>query len=223
MMKSAFLFTAAVMGTALIGVPLVTGALAAEQAVPIPRAAIDVPRGQSMQTAVLAGGCFWGMEAVFEGVKGVRDVVSGFAGGTAKSATYDAVSTERTAHAEAIRITYDPRIVSYAQLLRVYFAVARDPTQLNRQGPDTGPSYRSAIFPQTADQKRVAAAYIAQLGAAKAWPKPIVTRIESGKFYPAEAHHQDFARKNPMHPYILRWDKPKVAAFRAAFPGMVKT
>jgi peptide-methionine (S)-S-oxide reductase len=223
MMKSAFLFTAAVMGTALIGVPLVTGALAAEKAVPIPRAAIDVPRGQGMQTAVLAGGCFWGMEAVFEGVKGVRDVVSGFAGGTAKSATYDAVSTERTAHAEAIRITYDPRIVSYAQLLRVYFAVAHDPTQLNRQGPDTGPSYRSAIFPQTADQKRVAAAYIAQLGAAKAWPKPIVTRIESGKFYPAEAHHQDFARKNPMHPYILRWDKPKVAAFRAAFPGMVKT
>ena len=153
----------------------------------------------------------------------MRDVVSGFAGGTAKSANYDAVSTERTAHAEAIRITYDPRIVSYAQLLRVYFAVAHDPTQLNRQGPDTGPSYRSAIFPQTADQKRVAAAYIAQLGAAKAWPKPIVTRIESGKFYPAEVHHQDFARKNPMHPYILRWDKPKVAAFRAAFPGMVKT
>lgn len=222
-MKSAFLFTAAVMATALIGVPLVTGALAAEKAVPIPRAAIDVPRGEAMQTAVLAGGCFWGMEAVFEGVKGVNNVVSGYAGGTASSATYDAVSTERTGHAEAIRITYDPRIVSYAQLLRVYFAVAHDPTQLNRQGPDTGPSYRSAIFPQNADQKRVAAAYIAQLGKAGAWKRPIVTKVEAGKFYPAEAHHQDFARKNPMHPYILRWDKPKVAAFRAAFPGMVKT
>jgi len=221
-MKSAFLFTAAVMGTALIGVPFVTGALAAEKAVSIPRAAIDVPRTQGMQTAVLAGGCFWGMEAVFEQVKGVRNVVSGYAGGTAGTATYDAVSTERTGHAEAIRITYDPRIVSYAQLLRVYFAVAHDPTQLNRQGPDTGPSYRSAIFPQNADQKRVAAAYIAQLGKAQAWPNPIVTRLEAGKFFDAEAHHQDFARKNPLHPYILRFDKPKVAAFRAAFPGMVK-
>jgi peptide-methionine (S)-S-oxide reductase len=221
-MKSAFLFAAAVMGTALIGVPLVTGALAAEEAVPIPPAAIDVPRGQGIQTAVFAGGCFWGMEAVFEGVKGVGKVVSGYAGGTADTATYDAVSTERTGHAEAIRITYDPRVVSYAQLLRVYFSVAHDPTQLNRQGPDTGPSYRSAVFPQNADQKRVAAAYIAQLGKAGAWNKPIVTKLEAGKFYPAEAHHQDFARKNPMHPYILRWDKPKVAAFRAAFPGMVK-
>ncbi|RHW19400.1 peptide-methionine (S)-S-oxide reductase [Sphingomonas gilva] len=210
------------MAAIFIGAPLVTGAIAGEKAVPIPRVAIDVPRGQGMQTAVLAGGCFWGMEAVFEQVKGVRDVVSGYAGGTAKSANYGAVSTERTGHAEAIRISYDPRIVSYAQLLRVYFAVAHDPTQLNRQGPDTGPSYRSAIFPQTPDQKRVAAAYIAQLGKAGAWNKPIVTRIESGRFYPAETHHQDFARKNPVHPYILRWDKPKVAAFKAAFPGMVK-
>lgn len=221
-MKSAFLFTAATMAAIFIGVPLVTGAIAGEKAVPIPRAAIDVPRGQGMQTAVLAGGCFWGMEAVFEQVKGVRDVVSGFAGGSARSANYGAVSTERTGHAEVIRISYDPRIVSYAQLLRVYFAVAHDPTQLNRQGPDTGPSYRSAIFPQTPDQKRVASAYIAQLDKAGAWNKPIVTKIESGRFYPAEAHHQDFARKNPMHPYILRWDKPKVAAFKAAFPGMVK-
>jgi peptide-methionine (S)-S-oxide reductase len=221
-MKSAFLFTAAVMATALIGVPLVTGALAAEKAVPIPRATIDLPPAQGKQTAVFAGGCFWGMEAVFEGVKGVRNVLSGYAGGTADTATYSAVSTERTGHAEAIRITYDPQIVSYAQLLRVYFAVAHDPTQLNRQGPDTGPSYRSAIFPQNADQKRVAAAYIAQLDKARAWPRPIVTKLEAGKFYEAEAHHQDFARKNAMHPYILRFDKPKVAAFRAAFPGMVK-
>lgn len=221
-MKSAFLFAAAVMGTALIGVPLVTGALAAEKAVPIPRAAIDVPRAPGMQTAVFAGGCFWGMEAVFEQVKGVRNVVSGYAGGTADTATYGSVSTERTGHAEAIRITYDPQIVSYAQLLRVYFSVAHDPTQLNRQGPDTGPSYRSAVFPQNADQKRVAAAYITQLGKAKAWSRPIVTKLEAGKFFDAETHHQDFARKNPMHPYILRFDKPKVAAFRAAFPGMVK-
>jgi peptide-methionine (S)-S-oxide reductase len=193
---------------------------AAERAVPIPPPAQDVPGGKNEQVAVLAGGCFWGMEAVFQSVKGVHSVTSGFAGGTKGTASYGQVSTERTAHAEAVRIAYDPRKVSYGTLLRVYFSVAHDPTQLNRQGPDVGPSYRSAIFPQDAAQRRVATAYIAQLGRTKAWPRPIVTRIESGAFYQAEAYHQDFFWRNPTHPYIVRWDKPKVAAFRNAFPQL---
>jgi peptide-methionine (S)-S-oxide reductase len=194
----------------------------AEEAVPIPAPAIDVPAGNGLQTAVLAGGCFWGMEAVFENVRGVRNVVSGYAGGTRETATYAQVSTERTRHAEAIRITYDPREVSYGTLLRVYFSVAHDPTQVNRQGPDIGPSYRSAIFPQDAAQWRVARAYIAQLGKAGSFDRPIATKLESGSFFTAEAHHQDFFRRNPSHPYIVRWDKPKLAAFRAAFPGLAR-
>lgn len=193
----------------------------AERAVPIPAIATDAPPTRGLATAVLAGGCFWGMEAVFERVKGVKSVVSGYAGGTRASATYDQVSTERTGHAEAIRITYDPRIVSYGTLLRVYFSVAHDPTQVDGQYPDRGPSYRSAIFPQTPAQATVARRYIAQLTQAKAFPKPIATKVETGAFYPAEAYHQDFARRNPSHPYIVRWDKPKVAAARAAYPGLV--
>lgn len=196
--------------------------IAAERAVPIPAPAKDISGAKGLQTAVLAGGCFWGLEAVFEDVKGVRSVTSGYAGGTRATATYDQVSTERTGHAEAVRIVYDPAKVSYGTLLRIYFSVAHDPTQLNRQGPDTGPSYRSAIFPQNPQQRTVAAAYVAQLDKAKAYPRPIVTRIETGAFYPAEAHHQDFARRNPAHPYIVRWDKPKLAAFRAAFPSLAR-
>ena len=210
---------AALAGAALFLVP---ASPAAERAVPVPVPALDLPAAKGQQVAVFAGGCFWGMEAVFQSVKGVHSVTNGYAGGTRATATYDQVSTERTGHAEAIRIVYDPARVSYGTLLRIYFSVAHDPTQLNRQGPDTGPSYRSAIFPQTQQQRAVAAAYIAQLGGAKAYPAPIVTRLETGGFYPAEAHHQDFARRNPGHPYIVRWDKPKVAAFRAAFPTLVK-
>lgn len=194
----------------------------AEKAVAIPPSTIDVAPAPGDQIAVLAGGCFWGVEAVFEAVKGVRAVTSGYAGGTRATATYDQVSTERTGHAEAVRIVYDPRVVSYATLLRIYFAVAHDPTQLNRQGPDVGPSYRSAIFPQNPGQARVARAYIDQLGKARAYGKPIVTTIEQGQFHLAEAQHQDFARRNPNHPYIVRWDKPKVAAFRAAFPSLAR-
>lgn len=194
----------------------------AEKAVAIPPSTIDVTPAPGDQVAVLAGGCFWGVEAVFEQVKGVRTVTSGYAGGTRATATYQQVSTERTGHAEAVRIVYDPRVVSYATLLRIYFAVAHDPTQLNRQGPDTGPSYRSAIFPQNPGQARVARAYIDQLGKAGAYGKPIVTTVEQGQFHLAEAQHQDFARRNPNHPYILRWDKPKVAAFRAAFPSLAR-
>lgn len=192
----------------------------AERAVPIPAPARDVPATPGLQTAVLAGGCYWGMAAVFERVKGVRAVTSGFAGGSAATATYDAVSTERTRHAEAVRVVFDPRVVSYGTLLRVYFSIAHDPTQVNRQGPDTGPSYRSAIFPQNAAQRAVAAAYIAQLGAAHAFPAPIATRLETGTFFAGPAEHQRFYDRNPMHPYIVRWDKPKVAAFRAAFPSL---
>lgn len=195
---------------------------AAEQIFRIPAATHDVAPALGDQVAVLAGGCFWGMEAVFEGVKGVKSVTSGYAGGTRATATYAQVSTERTRHAEAIRIVYDPRRVSYATLLRIYFAVAHDPTQLNRQGPDTGPSYRSAIFPQNPGQARVARTYIAQLAQSRAYPRPIVTTIETGQFFPAEAEHQDFARRNPDHGYIVRWDKPKVAAFRAAFPSLAR-
>jgi peptide-methionine (S)-S-oxide reductase len=198
------------------------GVANAERAVPIPAAVQDVPKANGLQTAVLAGGCFWGMEAVFEHVKGVRNVTAGYAGGTAATATYDQVSTETTRHAEAVKIVYDSAQISYGTLLRVYFSIAHNPTELNRQGPDTGLSYRSAIFPQNAAQKSVAAAYIAQLGTAKVFPKPIVTKLEGGGFFPAEAYHQNFFDRNPTHPYIVNIDKPKLAAFRAGFPSLAR-
>ena len=188
----------------------------------VPAPAIDLPAPAGLQTAVLAGGCFWGMEGVFEHVKGVKNVVSGYAGGAANTATYDQVSTERTGHAEAVRITYDPKEVSYGTLLRVYFSVAHNPTELNRQGPDSGPSYRSAIFPQTPNQVRTAAAYIKQLTAARSFSKPIVTKLESGRFYDAERSHQDFMRRNPMHPYILANDAGKVSALKRAMPNLYR-
>ncbi|MCL6679636.1 peptide-methionine (S)-S-oxide reductase MsrA [Sphingomonas sp. RG327] len=168
-----------------------------------------------LQTAVLAGGCFWGMEAVFEHVKGVTDVVSGFAGGSAADASYDKVSSEGTRHAEAVRITYDPSRVSYAQLLQIYFSVAHDPTQVNRQGPDVGPSYRSAIFPQNAQQRALASRMIAVL---KGRGVRVATKLESGGFYPAEAYHQDFERKHPTYPYIVVNDLPKLAALKRKYP-----
>src|SRR4051794_39953641 len=174
------------------------------------------------ETAVLAGGCFWGMETVFEHVKGVSDVVSGYAGGTARDASYSSVSSERSGHAEAVRITYDPSQVSYAQLLQIYFTVAHDPTQVNRQGPDSGPSYRSAIFPQSAAQAQAARAFIAKLSAARVYKAPIATRIESGGFYAAEAYHQDYARKHPWEPYIMFNDRPKVSALKAKYPRFYK-
>lgn len=191
--------------------------LAAAQLVPAPKR--DVPQARGLQTAVLAGGCFWGLEAVFERVEGVRDVVSGYAGGRAGDATYKLVGTGKTGHAEAVRISYDPAQVSYGELLRIYFSVAHDPTQPNRQGPDIGPDYRSAIFPRNAAQRQVAQDYIAQLTAAKAYQRPIVTRIEGGAFYQAEAYHQDFMRRNPRHPYILAHDVPKVQALKRLFPA----
>ncbi|MEO6361113.1 MAG: peptide-methionine (S)-S-oxide reductase MsrA [Sphingomicrobium sp.] len=166
------------------------------------------------ETAILAGGCFWGVEGVFEHVKGVRDVVSGYAGGSRRDANYTAVSSERTGHAEAVKITYDPSVISYAQLLRIYATVAHDPGQLNRQGPDVGVSYRSAIFPQDARQKQVAQQFLAQLSKSRR----VVTRIEAGPFYAAEASHQDFLRRNPRHPYIIRHDLPKLAELKREYP-----
>ena len=173
-------------------------------------------------TAVLAGGCFWGMEAVFEHVKGVTDVVSGYAGGSGPDAKYGRVSSETTGHAEAVRISYDPSRISYGQLLQIFFTVAHDPTQVNRQGPDVGPSYRSAIFPQNAGQERAARTFLQKVSASGAYKKPIATKIEKGGFYPAEAEHQDFARRNPMYPYILINDRPKVSALRSRFPSLFK-
>jgi peptide-methionine (S)-S-oxide reductase len=174
-------------------------------------------------TAVLAGGCFWGMETVFEHVKGVKEVVSGYAGGSAQDANYDKVSSEGTGHAEAVRISFDPAQISYAQLLQIYFTVAHDPTQVDRQGPDMGHSYRSAIFPQNPDQARFAKAFIARLNAAHLYKAPIATRIESGGFFPAEAFHQGFARKHPFYPYIVINDRPKVAALQKRFPALYKS
>jgi peptide-methionine (S)-S-oxide reductase len=211
-----------------LGVAAITAALffasqgVAEQAVRIPAPALDPKPASRSEVAVLAGGCFWGMEGVFEHVKGVQSVTSGYAGGTKETANYSDVSSESTRHAEAIRIVFDPAKISYGTLLRVYFSVAHDPTQLNRQGPDSGTSYRSAIFPQSPAQTNIARAYIAQLTATKAWPRPIVTKIESGAFYTAEAHHQDFMARNPGHPYIVQWDRPKLAAYKAAFPQLAR-
>jgi peptide-methionine (S)-S-oxide reductase len=203
-----------------LGAMLLSTPTHAEKAVPIPAAKLDQPAIKRTETAVLAGGCFWGMEAVFEHVRGVSSVTSGYAGGTRDTASYAQVSTEQTGHAEAIRITYNPAQVSYGTLLRIYFSVAHDPTQLNRQGPDSGPSYRSAIFPQTPEQAKIARAYVAQLTASKAYKRPIVTKIETGPFFVAEGYHQDFMKRNPAHPYIVQWDRPKLAAFKAAFPKL---
>ena len=175
----------------------------------------------SSQTAVFAGGCFWGIEAVFEHVKGVTQAVSGYSGGTAETADYQKVSSGRTAHAEVVQVTYDPSKVSYGQLLKVFFSVAHDPTQLNRQGPDTGPQYRSAIFTVDAAQQRAAQAYIAQLQAAKSFPRPIVTEVAALKaFYIAEPYHQDYVVHHPDQPYIIYNDLPKVAALKKQFPQL---
>jgi peptide-methionine (S)-S-oxide reductase len=174
------------------------------------------------ETAVLAGGCFWGMELVFEHVKGVRNVVSGYAGGSARDASYDAVSSESTGHAEAVKITYDPSQISYAQLLQIYFTVAHDPTEVDRQGPDSGHSYRSAIFPQSADQARFAKAFIARLNGAHIFKAPIATKVESGGFFPAEAYHQGYGRKHPYYPYIVINDRPKIASLERKFPSLYK-
>lgn len=184
--------------------------------------AAPAPAAPRSETAVLAGGCFWGMEGLFEHVKGVTSVVSGYAGGDSKDANYDKVSTEGTGHAEAVKITFDPTKVSYAQLLQIYFTVAHDPTEIDRQGPDVGHSYRSAIFPQSPQQAAFAKAFIGRLNAAHIYKAPIATKIESGGFFPAEAYHQGFMRKHPYYPYIVVNDRPKVSALEKKFPALYK-
>ena len=193
--------------------------------VPLPDPKLDAPRSAkpAEQVAVFAGGCFWGVEAVFEHVKGVKDAVSGYAGGNALTAHYPIVGSGRTGHAESVRVVYDPAQVSYGQLLKVYFSVAHDPTQLNRQSPDVGPQYRSEIFTTSAGQRKIANAYIAQLTAAKAFAKPIVTRVEPlVKFYPAEAYHQDYLRLHPDEPYIVYNDAPKLVHLKQLFPTLYR-
>ena len=196
-------------------------AIAGEAAVSAPAAKRVAKEGAGLKTAVFAGGCFWGVEGVFSHVKGVKSVVSGYHGGTKASARYDTVTSGLTNHAEAVRVTYDPKVVRYDQLLRVFFSVVADPTLKNRQGPDVGPQYRAAIIPRSEEQRAVAAAYLAQLKASKLWDKPIVTGLERAQaFYPAETYHQDFMQKNPRHPYIVRWDAPKVKALKAMYPSL---
>ncbi|MBX7494721.1 peptide-methionine (S)-S-oxide reductase MsrA [Qipengyuania sp. 6B39] len=194
---------------------------AAEPVVEAPAAKRVAKEGKGLKTAVFAGGCFWGVEGVFSHVRGVKGAVSGYHGGTERQADYKLVSSGITDHAEAVKVVYDPSVIRYDQLLRIFFSVVTDPTQLNRQGPDTGAQYRNALVPLSAEQNAVAKAYLAQLKAAKLWDQPIVTKIERAQaFYPAETYHQDFMLKNPRHGYIVRWDAPKVAALKAMYPGV---
>ena len=206
----------------ILGIALV-GCLPASAATPFPDPAVDIPLAKEagVKTAVLAGGCFWGVEGVFEHVKGVTQVVSGYAGGDAKTASYAQVSSGRTGHAESVRISYDPDRISYGQLLKVFFSVAHDPTELNRQGPDTGTQYRSAIFYTDAEQKQVADGYITQLQKARVFSRPIVTEVVPLKgFYDAEAYHQDYLDHHPNQPYIVINDLPKIANLQRQLPSL---
>lgn len=178
-------------------------------------------RISSQQSAVFAGGCFWGVQAVFQHTKGVISATSGYAGGTASAANYEQVSSGKTGHAESVKVIYDPAQISYGKLLKIYFAVAHNPTELNRQGPDSGTQYRSEIFALSAAQQKIAEGYIQQLDAAKVYPQKIVTRVSAlPTFYAAEDYHQDFATRHPHHPYIVRFDLPKLEQLRAQFPKM---
>jgi peptide-methionine (S)-S-oxide reductase len=192
---------------------------------PLPAPTVDAPLApkSGRATAVFAGGCFWGTQSVFERVKGVLDTTAGYSGGSASTATYEQVGRENTGHAESVKVIYDPSKITYGQLLRIFFSVVHDPTQLNRQGPDVGPSYRSVIFYANEEQHKLSTAYIAQLDEAKAFPKPIVTQVVPLKgFYDAESYHQDYALYNPDNPYILVCDKPKIDALKEEFPDLFK-
>jgi peptide-methionine (S)-S-oxide reductase len=223
---TAFPLRNALLATAVIGALAAcnfAGARSKPIALPDPK--LDAPKAAAKAdaVAVFAGGCFWGVEAVFEHVRGVKDAVSGYAGGKPGSAQYETVSTGDTGHAESVKVTYDPGKVSYGQLLKVYFSVAHDPTQLNRQSPDVGPQYRSEIFTTSAEQAKVANAYIKQLTAAKVFAAPIVTKVEPlPAFFPAEAHHQDYLRLHPNEPYIVFNDAPKLVHLKQMFPALYK-
>lgn len=214
---AAFLAAASLAGTAC------AEPATAEETFNAPAATRVAKEEKGLKTAIFAGGCFWGVEGVFSHVKGVTSAVSGFHGGNAAGAKYDVVVSGVTNHAESVKITYDPSVVRYDQLLRIFFAVVADPTLKNRQGPDVGAHYRSAIVPMNAEQAAVAKAYLAQMGKSGVWSKPIVTKIEPYKaFYPAEGYHQDFMANNPKHGYIVRWDAPKVAALKTRFPAFYR-
>ena len=209
---------AAAIGALAISSIFVAPSFAAEEAVIIPAPAIDAKATSGLQTAVIAGGCFWGVQGVFQHTAGVVNAVSGYSGGAKSTANYTAISTGTSGHAEAVEIKYDPQKISYGKILQIYFSVVHDPTQLNRQGPDSGTQYRSEIFATNAEQKQVADAYIAQLNAAKAWKKPIVTKVSSLQaFYPAEAYHQDYLTLHPNQPYIAINDLPKVENLKKIF------
>ena len=211
------LFLAAALGLASTSC---TAPAAAENSVAAPAAKRQSAESGGLKTAIFAGGCFWGVEAVFSHVKGVKSAVSGFHGGTARAANYGTVSSGMTDHAEAVKVIYDPKLVRYDELLRIFFSVIADPTLKNRQGPDVGPQYRAALVPMSAEQNAVAKAYLAQMKTSGLWNRPIVTGIERAQaFYPAEAYHQDFAARNPNHGYIRAWDAPKVAALKRMYPG----
>jgi peptide-methionine (S)-S-oxide reductase len=211
-------------GVLVLALSAVTGCSAATKA-PVPPPAEDAPLAATAgkATAVFAGGCFWGTQSVFERVKGVLDTTAGYSGGSAATATYEQVGQENTGHAESVKVVYDPSKITYGQLLRIFFSVAHDPTQLNRQGPDVGPSYRSVIFYANTEQQNLAKAYIAQLDAAKIFRKPIVTEVVPLKgFYDAESYHQDYALHNPNNPYIMVCDRPKIDALKQEFPELFK-
>ena len=195
-------------------------ATAREQGRLVPRPALDEPAGsRSTEVAVLAGGCFWGVQGVYQHTKGVSSAVSGYAGGDKTTADYERVGTGRTGHAESVQVTFDPKVITYGGILQIFFSVAHDPTELNQQGPDIGPQYRSALFPATPEQARVAEAYIAQLNEARIFRRRVVTTVEMGKaFYSAEDYHQDFLAANPTHPYIVVNDLPKIRELKRLFP-----
>lgn len=196
---------------------------AAREPIPAPMVDDTLTVKHGKQVAIFAGGCFWGTQSVFERVKGVLDTTAGYAGGNKETATYAQVTTETTGHAESVRVVYDPAVITYGTLLRVFFSVGHDPTQLNRQGPDVGPSYRSAVFTTSDQQRRIVEAYIRQLDAAHVFSRPIVTEVAPLKgFYDAESYHQDYALHNPDNPYIQVCDRPKISALRQQFPGLFR-
>jgi peptide-methionine (S)-S-oxide reductase len=207
-------------GIALRGLPS-----AAESARSIPAPVLDEPSDPqaTSEVAILAGGCFWGVQGVFQHVEGVTSAVSGYAGGAANTAHYEMVGTNTTGHAESVQVTFDPRRISYGHILQIYFSVAHDPTELNRQGPDVGTQYRSAIFPTNPEQAHIAEAYIAQLNQGNTFNASIVTKVEPGRsFYPAEGYHQDFLTRNPTYPYIVANDLPKIEALKRLFPNLYR-
>ena len=210
----------ALLALAAIGAFWNTPGRSGEAAVVLPAPAVDNPRAAGpMQTAVLAGGCFWGVQGVYQYTKGVKKVLSGYSGGDRSTAQYEKVGTGRTGHAESVEIIFDPKEISYGEILRIYFSVVHDPTQLDQQGPDSGPQYRSNIFYASSAQRKIAQAYILQLDQAKVFERPIVTRVDPLKaFYPAEEYHQDFLQHNPNHPYIVINDLPKIDNLRKIFP-----